>query len=104
MLVIVCPHCGPRNSSEFRHAGTSRQRPAPISVTPQEWREYLYGQQNAAGWISESWYHTMGCRRFFPMERNTLTNETRPAEPGHGPRGADTSVGDATDSGQGGGA
>lgn len=80
MLLIDCPHCGARNSSEFRHTGEARRRPAPASVTPLAWRDYLYTRTNEAGWVREGWYHSMGCRRFFSLERHTVTNQTRPAE------------------------
>ncbi len=101
MLVIDCPHCGPRNSSEFRHAGVPRERPDPNSATPAQWRTYLYMQQNPAGWVRENWYHTSGCRRYLAIERHTVTNQTRlvgadQTSPG---RTADA-VGDAIDSGQ----
>ena len=84
MITIDCPHCGTRNSSEFRHSGESRPRPDVSTVTPQEWRAYLYLKRNPAGWTTESWYHSAGCRRFFKVERNTVTNEMRPTGPGQG--------------------
>lgn len=77
MLQISCPHCGVRNSSEFRHAGERRTRPDVATVSPEQWRSYLYLRANVAGWVSEQWYHSMGCRRFISIERNTMTNETR---------------------------
>lgn len=78
MIRIDCPHCGLRNSSEFRNLGESRPRPDVATVTEQQWRDYLYTRRNTAGWTGEGWYHTAGCRRFFRIERNTLTNEIRP--------------------------
>jgi sarcosine oxidase subunit delta len=77
MIQIPCPHCGPRNSGEFRHAGERRPRPNPTTATPQEWRSYLYLRLNPAGWTTESWYHALGCRRFFVVDRHTVTNEIR---------------------------
>jgi heterotetrameric sarcosine oxidase delta subunit len=50
MILIPCPHCGPRNSSEFAHAGERRPRPDPNAATPAEWRAYLYDKRNPAGW------------------------------------------------------
>jgi sarcosine oxidase, subunit delta len=81
VISIPCPHCGPRNSIEFRHAGDGHPRPDPATTTPAEWRAYLYMRQNARGWTRESWYHAAGCRKFFQLERNTDTEEVRPAEP-----------------------
>jgi heterotetrameric sarcosine oxidase delta subunit len=79
MFRIPCPSCGLRDAAEFRHHGEVRSRPDPRTVTPAEWRSYLYDQRNVAGWVSETWYHRAGCRRFVTVERNTITNETRPA-------------------------
>jgi heterotetrameric sarcosine oxidase delta subunit len=76
MIRITCPNCGPRNSDEFRHGGESRPTP-PLGATPQEWRAYLYLRDNPMGWTTETWYHTAGCRRFFRLERHTVTHEMR---------------------------
>jgi len=65
---IPCPHCGPRNRTEFRHVGERKSRPD------------LYGQRNLADWTAETWYHTAGCRRFVTVERHTMSNEIRPSE------------------------
>lgn len=74
MLLITCPHCGPRNSSEFSYSGITKPRPNG-SPDPAEWRRYLYEQDNVAGWAKERWFHVNGCRRFLDIERNTITNE-----------------------------
>ena len=85
MLQINCIHCGTRNSSEFRYCGEARSRPDPAQTSPQEWHRYLYEKSNPAGWTTERWFHTAGCRRFFVVERHTLTHEIRavraPGEP-----------------------
>jgi heterotetrameric sarcosine oxidase delta subunit len=78
MFQIPCPHCGLRNVSEFRHVGERRARPDVQTATPAQWRAYLYEQDNVAGWSTESWYHSSGCRRFVGVERHTVTNEVRP--------------------------
>lgn len=75
MLVIVCPHCGPRNSNEFSFLGERSSRPTADEPTPAEWRRYLYIQDNTAGWENERWFHVSGCRRFLDVERDTVTNE-----------------------------
>jgi sarcosine oxidase, subunit delta len=77
MIQLPCPWCGPRNVSEFRYAGEATPRPDPGSVTPREWREYLYIRSNNRGWVVENWYHGAGCRRFFRLERHTESNEVR---------------------------
>lgn len=78
MLLVPCPHCGPRNASEFRWTGEAKPRPDPRAATPEEWRAYLYLKRNVAGWVREGWYHRAGCRRYFQIERDTVTNATRP--------------------------
>jgi sarcosine oxidase subunit delta len=102
MFRIPCPHCGPRNVSEFRHAGEARTRPDPQTATPAQWRAYLYECDNAAGWSVESWYHTFGCRRFISVERHTVTNEVRAvpdgpdsSSPASGSASADSGAPDA---------
>ena len=81
MMIIPCIHCGPRNASEFRYGGESGSRPDPNRATPVEWHAYLYDKSNAAGWVTERWHHAAGCRRFFTVERHTVTNEIRAARP-----------------------
>lgn len=76
MLLIACPHCGPRNSDEFAYKGEMTRRP-PSDTDPGTWRSYLYERDNAAGWQREQWLHTAGCRRFLVVERHTVTNEIR---------------------------
>jgi heterotetrameric sarcosine oxidase delta subunit len=77
MILIPCPWCGPRNSQEFAYGGESKRRPDPTAATPAEWRAYLYLKINPTGWVSETWYHRSGCRRFLAVERHTVTNEIR---------------------------
>ncbi len=77
MILIPCPHCGPRNSNEFTYSGESRSRPDASSADPASWRAYLYMRNNPAGWTTEGWFHASGCRRFFVAERHTETNEFR---------------------------
>jgi len=79
VIRIPCPHCNARNSSEFRHVGEAATRPDPSTTSPEQWRAYLYERSNPAGWTTETWFHTMGCRRFISVERHTVTNEIRSA-------------------------
>lgn len=75
MLVMMCPHCGPRNSNEFSFLGERTARPAADVTTRAEWRRYLYTKNNVAGTESERWFHGSGCRRVLDVERDTVTNE-----------------------------
>lgn len=84
MLLVPCPHCGPRNSSDLRHVGESKPRPNPSTASEKEWRTYLYMKENVADWNTETWYCRRGCRKYFKVERNTATNEFRnPPLPGN---------------------
>ena len=80
MIVVPCPNCGPRNSSDLRNAGELVSRPDPDTASLTEWRSYLYLRENPAGWVTETWYCRTGCRRYFTIERNTSTNEIRESE------------------------
>lgn len=77
MLLIFCPHCGPRNSDEFSFQGELTRRPRPDTSAIADWRRYLYMKNNVAGWQIEHWFHVSGCRRFLVVERDTTTNEIR---------------------------
>ncbi len=77
MLIVPCPHCGPRNSADMRYVGESHTRPDPNTTSPEAWRHHLYMRDNPAGWLKETWYCRSGCRRYFSLERNTVSNEFR---------------------------
>ena len=84
MLLVPCPHCGPRNASDLRYVGEAKARPDPRTASPEEWRSYLYLENNPADWLRENWYCRSGCRRYFSVERHTATNEFRtPPLPGN---------------------
>ena len=89
MLLVPCPHCGPRNSADMRYVGESTARPDPNAATPEAWRAYLYLRDNPAAWRKETWYCRSGCRRYFTLERHSTTNEFRePPLPGSKTAGA----------------
>ena len=76
MMLIRCPWCGPRGAAEFHYVGELKPRPDTASATPGDWRDYLYFPANPCGPVTETWYHRMGCQRFFTLRRDTSTNET----------------------------
>lgn len=80
MMLVPCPWCGPRNVAEFRYVGESTPRPDPATASASDWRTYLYTRRNPWGWIKETWYHRMGCRQYFALERHTHTHQIRSAE------------------------
>ena len=75
MLLITCPHCGPRDQVEFAYGGdASISRPAP-EASLQDWIAYVYLRDNPAGPHEEYWQHVAGCRRWLRIRRNTVTHE-----------------------------
>ena len=77
MILLPCPHCGPRNASEFRYVGELSTRPDPDATGVEGWRTFLYVRANPAGWTTETWFHRAGCRQHLVVERHTVTNEVR---------------------------
>jgi sarcosine oxidase subunit delta len=77
MILLLCPYCGPRNVSEFRYVGEVSERPDPNATGVEDWRTFLYVRNNPAGWTTETWFHSAGCRQHLVIERHTLTNEVR---------------------------
>jgi sarcosine oxidase subunit delta len=89
MLLIECPHCGPRDEVEFSCGGEAHiARPtAPDSISDAEWADYLYMRNNPKGALAERWCHILGCRRWFNVERDTVTHEFLRVYPMGEPRG-----------------
>ena len=79
MLLIECPWCGPRDESEFTYGGEAHViRPEnPDSATDEQWADYLFFRKNPRGDHLEQWYHAAGCRRWFNVQRDTLTYKVK---------------------------
>jgi sarcosine oxidase, subunit delta len=79
MLSIPCPWCGDRDETEFHYGGQAGVAyPAdPMALTDEQWAEYVFMRDNPKGWFAERWFHTTGCRRWFNLERHTVTYEIR---------------------------
>ena len=77
MLLIECPWCGPREESEFHCGGEAHiVRPLrPEELSDSEWADYLFMRTNPKGRHRERWVHEAGCRRWFNVERDTVTHE-----------------------------
>jgi sarcosine oxidase, subunit delta len=90
MLLIPCPWCGPRAEIEFRYGGQAHVAyPAdPAMVDDPAWADYLFMRDNPKGPFAERWVHTAGCRRWFNVVRDTLTNEVAASYPAGAPRPA----------------
>ncbi len=75
MLLIECPWCGERAETEFSYGGEAGiVRPAdPDALSDAEWADYLFNRSNPRGAHRELWNHAQGCRRWFGVERDTVT-------------------------------
>ena len=75
MLLITCPWCGPRAESEFSCGGEAHiARPAdPGAMSDEAWADYLFMRKNPRGAHREQWNHSGGCRRWFNVERDTVS-------------------------------
>lgn len=80
MLTIRCPHCGPRDQTEFRAGGEAdRARPAdPSALTDAQWAEHLFMRRNIKGAQRERWMHAAGCGKWFNLTRDTRTHRFMP--------------------------
>ena len=77
MFVIKCPDCGERDQTEFScHGEAHIARPEnPETLTDEEWGEYLFIRSNKKGIHYERWTHDHGCRRWFNVMRDTVSDE-----------------------------
>lgn len=75
MLLIKCPWCGQRDESEFSYAGEAHiARPLDTeNLSDEAWADYLFMRKNTKGLHREQWLHAAGCRRYFNLERDTVT-------------------------------
>ncbi len=82
MLLIVCPWCGPREETEFHYGGQADiAYPAdPAALDDASWAAYLFVRENPKGPFAERWCHSAGCRRWFDLVRDTVSDEMRPRE------------------------
>ena len=76
MFIIECPWCGKKDQSEFTAHGEAHiLRPEnPAEQTEEQWGDYVFFRSNTKGVHYERWVHSHGCRRWFNVARNTLTD------------------------------
>lgn len=77
MLLIDCPHCGPRDEVEFSYGGQAHvdYPDDPYALSDAEWAEFLFYRDNPRGAFAERWHHAAGCRKWFNAVRDTRTYE-----------------------------
>jgi sarcosine oxidase subunit delta len=81
---IVCPFCGERELGEFTYLGDAKPERPAADASEDDVFDYVYLRDNAAGPMSEYWYHGGGCRAWLKIARNTLTHEISSVEPAAG--------------------
>ena len=80
MLLIPCPHCGPRDEGEFTYGGPKRPLPS-LDADRAEWQAAMYEGRNKRGKLVELWYHTSGCETWAEVIRDTSTHAITSAIP-----------------------
>jgi heterotetrameric sarcosine oxidase delta subunit len=75
MIVIPCPHCGPRNHDEFVYAGAAMGAPPAPDAPLAEWNAWVYTRDNPHGGHLELWRHALGCGAYLVVERDTRTHQ-----------------------------
>jgi sarcosine oxidase subunit delta len=73
-MIIPCPHCGARDSSEFFFRGEARPPRPDYNEGADAFVEHVYERLNIAGSQQEHWYHAAGCRQWLLVERDTRTH------------------------------
>jgi heterotetrameric sarcosine oxidase delta subunit len=76
MFLIECPYCGLRQQTEFHcHGEAHIARPKdPDSISDAEWADYLFNRSNTRGVFYERWVHNHGCRKWFNVARDTVSD------------------------------
>jgi sarcosine oxidase, subunit delta len=75
VFLIHCPWCGERDETEFQCVGEAHiARPLQTErLSDAEWADYLFMRSNPKGTHREQWLHSAGCRRYFNVERDTVS-------------------------------
>ena len=73
MLLIDCPHCGPRAQVEFAYERTLDSI-VTLDMAPDEAMRTLYRRANPRGWDEELWRHGFGCRQWLVLKRHRVTH------------------------------
>ncbi len=83
MIRINCPFCGWRNHEEFTPNGSANaRRPRFESLTndaknTEIWYESIFVRQNPRGMHREYWHHTLGCKSWLILERDTVNHHVK---------------------------
>lgn len=75
MLLISCPHCGPRDEIEFSCGGESHIVRPELDCPDDAWADYLFCRHNPKGVTYERWRHSYGCGSWFNVARDTVSHK-----------------------------
>ena len=73
MLLIACPHGGPRAQEEFSYERTTDSMVTP-EAAPEVAMAALFTRENPRGVAEEIWRHTFGCRGWLVLRRDRLSH------------------------------
>lgn len=73
MMLIHCPHCGPRAQEEFTYERT-RDSVVQLDQAPDAAMAALYSRTNPRGEENEIWRHTLGCRGWLELRRDRMSH------------------------------
>ena len=74
MMLIKCPHCGPRAQTEFVYERTI-DSVVGLDAAPEAAMKTLFTRNNPRGEDEEIWRHTFGCRAWMVIAHHRVTNE-----------------------------
>jgi heterotetrameric sarcosine oxidase delta subunit len=74
MLRINCPFCRERDHSEFTYGGDATVVYPALDAPLEAWIEAVYVRANPKGPHRERWQHSIGCRLWLIVERDTVTH------------------------------
>ena len=73
-LQIPCPNCGLRPVEEFAY-GEIFDIPDHITSAEERDLERGFMHTNREGVVTEAWFHTLGCRRWVRINRDTRNDQ-----------------------------
>ena len=73
-MLICCPVCGPRETTEFVYAGDASVVRPPLEADEAAWAGAVYERANPRGAHREWWQQVGGCRAVVCVQRDTETH------------------------------
>ena len=73
MMLVDCPHCGPRAQAEFTYERTLDSI-VMVDMPGDQAMTRLYARINPRGLDDELWRHSFGCRAWLVLRRHRTTH------------------------------